>query len=213
MYNVFRVECQRCRSSSSKGSCRMDRDSVSCSKRCNRRWIVRLKNVCRKNKSRATCGCCCRASSTCMSRGFCIGYCCDKKDSLAGSQAKQFAAGLQRDAQNSRFRPCSSRFEGSVHAPGVHEMVQSTRLECTWMNFTLELLFAAKEYSSAIDMWSVGVIFAEMLLHRPLFPGMNDIDQIMVVISILGSPEKAWPVHIKLGVADGKASDASARLL
>lgn len=32
------------------------------------------------------------------------------------------------------------------------------------------LLFS-QEYSSSIDMWSVGCIFAELLARTPLFPG------------------------------------------
>ena len=34
-----------------------------------------------------------------------------------------------------------------------------------------ELLLGCKQYSTPIDMWSVGVIFAELLLMKPLWPG------------------------------------------
>lgn len=37
-------------------------------------------------------------------------------------------------------------------------------------------------------MWSVGCIFAEMLLGRPIFPGKNHIDQFCVITETLGSP-------------------------
>ncbi|KAK1898243.1 Cyclin-dependent kinase 11B [Dissostichus eleginoides] len=41
-----------------------------------------------------------------------------------------------------------------------------------------ELLLGAKEYSTAVDMWSVGCIFGELLTQKPLFPGKSEIDQI-----------------------------------
>jgi cyclin-dependent kinase 7 len=42
-----------------------------------------------------------------------------------------------------------------------------------------ELLLGASEYSSAADMWSVGCIFAELLLRRPFLQGKNsDISQL-----------------------------------
>jgi serine/threonine protein kinase len=34
-----------------------------------------------------------------------------------------------------------------------------------------EVLLGAKHYSTPVDLWSIGCIFAEMLNHRPLFPG------------------------------------------
>ncbi|OQR95247.1 cell cycle-related kinase [Achlya hypogyna] len=51
-----------------------------------------------------------------------------------------------------------------------------------------ELLFGSRSYDPAVDLWSVGVIFAELLQHAPLFPGLNDIDQLFRVLQVLGSP-------------------------
>ncbi|KAG2459669.1 CD11B kinase, partial [Polypterus senegalus] len=57
-----------------------------------------------------------------------------------------------------------------------------------------ELLLGAKEYSTAIDMWSVGCIFGELITQKPLFPGKSEIDQINKIFKDLGSPsEKIWP--------------------
>ncbi|KAG8740826.1 Cyclin-dependent kinase catalytic subunit [Ceratobasidium sp. 414] len=42
-----------------------------------------------------------------------------------------------------------------------------------------EVLLGSRHYSTAIDMWSVGCIVAEMVMHgQPLFPGDSEIDQI-----------------------------------
>ncbi|XP_077073782.1 cyclin-dependent kinase 11B isoform X1 [Siphateles boraxobius] len=62
-----------------------------------------------------------------------------------------------------------------------------------------DLLLGAKEYSTAVDMWSVGCIFGELLTQKPLFPGKSEIDQINKIFKDLGSPsEKIWPGYSEL---------------
>ncbi|KAM4703999.1 cyclin-dependent kinase 11B isoform 3-T3 [Rhinophrynus dorsalis] len=62
-----------------------------------------------------------------------------------------------------------------------------------------ELLLGAKEYSTAIDLWSVGCIFGELLTQKPLFPGKSEIDQINKIFKDLGTPsEKIWPGYNEL---------------
>jgi cyclin-dependent kinase len=49
-----------------------------------------------------------------------------------------------------------------------------------------EVLLGSRHYSTAIDMWSVGCIFAEMALKgNPLFPGDSEIDQIFKIFRAL----------------------------
>ncbi|XP_050222887.1 cyclin-dependent kinase G-2 [Mercurialis annua] len=62
-----------------------------------------------------------------------------------------------------------------------------------------ELLLGSKQYSTAIDMWSVGCIMAEMLSKEPLFKGNNEINQLSKIFGILGTPnEGIWPGFSKL---------------
>ena len=57
-----------------------------------------------------------------------------------------------------------------------------------------ELLFGAKFYGPAVDMWSVGCIFAELLKRVPYFPGQSDIEQLSRIFTALGTPtESTWP--------------------
>lgn len=57
-----------------------------------------------------------------------------------------------------------------------------------------ELLLGTKEYTTAIDLWSVGCVFAEIMTKRPLFPGKSDIDELNKIFKELGTPsEKIWP--------------------
>ena len=52
----------------------------------------------------------------------------------------------------------------------------------------------AKEYSTAIDVWSLGCIMAELLTKETLFPGKSEFDQIGRIFKLLGSPTpENWP--------------------
>jgi cyclin-dependent kinase len=44
-----------------------------------------------------------------------------------------------------------------------------------------EILLGGRQYSTTVDMWSVGAIFAEMCTRKPLFPGDSEIDQIFKI--------------------------------
>lgn len=45
------------------------------------------------------------------------------------------------------------------------------------------MLLGATEYDTAIDMWSIGCIFGELVNKEPLLPGRGEIDQITKVSS------------------------------
>lgn len=62
-----------------------------------------------------------------------------------------------------------------------------------------ELLLGIKEYSTFIDVWSIGCIFGEFLLMNPLFAGKSDIEQLNKIFKLLGTPnEKIWPGYNSL---------------
>ncbi|GLJ54572.1 hypothetical protein SUGI_1172150 [Cryptomeria japonica] len=70
-----------------------------------------------------------------------------------------------------------------------------------------ELLLGARHYTSAVDMWAVGCIFAELLTLKPLFQGVEvkvapnpfQLDQLDKIFKVLGhpTPEK-WPTLVNL---------------
>lgn len=63
-----------------------------------------------------------------------------------------------------------------------------------------ELLLGASEYSTPVDMWSVGCIFYEIVSKRPLFDGDSDSDQIRKIFRKMGTPnEDVWPGVTQLG--------------
>jgi len=56
-----------------------------------------------------------------------------------------------------------------------------------------DVLMGSSKYSSSIDIWSAGCIFAEMASGKPLFPGKNNNDQLLQIFKVLGTPtEKEW---------------------
>ncbi|KAK1929757.1 Mitogen-activated protein kinase 4 [Phytophthora citrophthora] len=53
-----------------------------------------------------------------------------------------------------------------------------------------EIMLNCLQYSTAIDVWAVGCIFAEMLLREPLFPGNDYLHQLKLIIKFLGTPKQ-----------------------
>jgi len=51
-----------------------------------------------------------------------------------------------------------------------------------------EVILNASHYTNALDVWSIGCIFAELLGRAPLFPGDDYLDQIKRTIAVLGTP-------------------------
>jgi|TARA_B100001142_G_scaffold216649_1_gene214806 serine/threonine protein kinase len=47
-----------------------------------------------------------------------------------------------------------------------------------------ELIFGATDYTTAIDIWSLGCVMAELLLGTPLFPGESGVDQLVEIIKV-----------------------------
>lgn len=54
---------------------------------------------------------------------------------------------------------------------------------------TMQILMVfCLQYTPAIDIWSIGCIFAEVLTGKPLFPGKNVVHQLDLMTDLLGTP-------------------------
>lgn len=51
-----------------------------------------------------------------------------------------------------------------------------------------ECILGATNYTTAVDLWSAGCVFAEMILGQPLFTGKDGVDQLVEIIKVLGTP-------------------------
>lgn len=57
-----------------------------------------------------------------------------------------------------------------------------------------EILLGTKLYATGVDIWSLGCIFAEMVLRKTLFAGDSEIDQLYKIFQMMGTPnETTWP--------------------
>ena len=68
-------------------------------------------------------------------------------------------------------------------------------LEVVTLNYRApELLLGAQEYGTSIDIWSIGCIFAELILGQVFFKGDSNLDMIFRICRSLGVPnENNWP--------------------
>ncbi|RLM54399.1 ABA stimulation MAP kinase [Panicum miliaceum] len=54
-----------------------------------------------------------------------------------------------------------------------------------------ELLLNSSEYTAAIDVWSVGCIFMELMDRKPLFPGRDHVHQLRLLMELIGTPNES----------------------
>ncbi|XP_043701390.1 mitogen-activated protein kinase 3-like [Telopea speciosissima] len=54
-----------------------------------------------------------------------------------------------------------------------------------------ELLLNSSDYTAAIDVWSVGCIFMELMNRKPLFPGRDHVHQMRLLTELLGTPNES----------------------
>ncbi|KAK9768099.1 cyclin-dependent kinase 5 [Basidiobolus ranarum] len=82
---------------------------------------------------------------------------------------------------------------GLARAFGIPVRSYSNEVVTLWYRAP-DVLMGSRQYSTSIDVWSVGCIFAEMASGRPLFPGTSINDQLMRIFKVQGTPtEEMWP--------------------
>lgn len=53
-----------------------------------------------------------------------------------------------------------------------------------------ELIFGSTDYTTQVDMWSVGCVIVEMINGEPPFVGGSQLDQLIEIMRVLGTPNK-----------------------
>ncbi|CAD5219974.1 unnamed protein product [Bursaphelenchus okinawaensis] len=82
---------------------------------------------------------------------------------------------------------------GLARAIGIPVRAYTHEIVTLWYR-SPEVLLGSPRYSTGVDIWSVGCIFAEMVRRRVLFPGDSEIDQLFRIFKTLGTPnEENWP--------------------
>ncbi|GAB6028394.1 Cell division protein kinase 1 [Chamberlinius hualienensis] len=81
---------------------------------------------------------------------------------------------------------------GLARAFGIPVRVYTHEIVTLWYRAP-EVLLGAQRYSTPVDVWSIGCIFAEMITKQPLFHGDSEIDQLFRIFRTMGTPtEETW---------------------
>lgn len=82
---------------------------------------------------------------------------------------------------------------GLARAFGIPVRVYTHEVVTLWYRAP-EVLLGSVRYSTPVDMWSIGTIFAEIATKKPLFHGDSEIDQLFRIFRALGTPNnEVWP--------------------
>ncbi|SCW03761.1 LAFE_0G17634g1_1 [Lachancea fermentati] len=93
-------------------------------------------------------------------------------------------------ARNYYGAPPNLKYPGGAGVDAKYTSVVVTR----WYRAP-ELVLGDKHYTTAVDMWGVGCVFAEFFEKKPILQGKTDIDQGHVIFKLMGTPsEEAWPL-------------------
>ncbi|TMC14341.1 MAG: hypothetical protein E6J34_23770 [Chloroflexi bacterium] len=79
----------------------------------------------------------------------------------------------------------SSRYDTDNNTLG-----EDSTLQTQW--YRAPEIILGMPYDMAIDMWSAGCILAELYIHRHLFPGQDESDQLARIMEVVGLPEKSF---------------------
>ena len=65
---------------------------------------------------------------------------------------------------------------------------------CTRWYRAPECTLKSNNYNEKIDIWAIGCVMAELYTLKPLFPGIDEFDQLNKILKIVGTPEyNEWP--------------------
>ncbi|CAL5444935.1 unnamed protein product [Camellia sinensis] len=71
--------------------------------------------------------------------------------------------------------------------PSGHRQPLTSRVVTLWYR-PPELLLGSTDYGAYVDLWSVGCVFAELLLGRPILQGRTEVEQLHKIFKLCGSP-------------------------
>ncbi|XP_074710147.1 cyclin-dependent kinase 2 isoform X4 [Strix uralensis] len=168
------------------------------------REISLLKELNHPNIVKATCSSCCRAWPSATRTACCTATSSPRTCSSTPTAPSNWPISAWPAPSGCPCAPTPTRWVLGGSGRGKVSVWGHTRPGCPslsprWQVVTLwyrapEILLGCKYYSTAVDIWSLGCIFAEMITRRALFPGDSEIDQLFRIFRTLGTPdEAAWP--------------------
>jgi serine/threonine protein kinase len=138
------------------------------------------------------------------------------EESRAAELARQLFAGIAHMHQHGFFhrdlKPENVLLESTKETIRVADLGQARSLRARppftdyvgtrWYRAP-ECLLRDRGYSSPVDVWASGLIFAELMRGSPLFCGTSTVDQLFKIFSVLGQGQALadWPEFAKLANA------------
>ncbi|TXG51697.1 hypothetical protein EZV62_024221 [Acer yangbiense] len=68
-----------------------------------------------------------------------------------------------------------------------HKQPLTSRVVTLWYR-PPELLLGSTDYAASVDLWSVGCVFAELLMGKPILQGRTEVEQLHKIFKLCGSP-------------------------
>ncbi|KAF7806223.1 Protein IMPAIRED IN BABA-INDUCED STERILITY 1 [Senna tora] len=78
-----------------------------------------------------------------------------------------------------------------------HKQPLTSRVVTLWYR-PPELLLGSTDYGPSVDLWSVGCVFAELLVRRPILQGRTEVEQLHKIFKLCGSPPDEYWKKTKL---------------
>ncbi|CAE7478437.1 Mak [Symbiodinium pilosum] len=136
------------------------------------------------------------------------------EESFAAGLARQLFAGLAHIHQHNFFhrdiKPENVLYETKREVVRIADFGESRSLRARppftdyvgtrWYRAP-ECLLRDRGYSSPVDVFSSGLVFAELLRGSPVFMGSSSMDQLYKIFSVLGQPVSDWPEFSRLAEA------------
>ncbi|OCF39165.1 CMGC/MAPK protein kinase [Kwoniella heveanensis CBS 569] len=72
---------------------------------------------------------------------------------------------------------------------GQNDELKLTEYVATRWYRAPEVMLSNRRYTTAIDVWSIGCILAELLGGKPIFKGKDYVDQVNLILGVLGTPD------------------------
>ncbi|CAL5367745.1 unnamed protein product [Camellia sinensis] len=81
-----------------------------------------------------------------------------------------------------------------------HRQDLTSRVVTLWYR-PPELLLGSTNYGASVDMWSVGCVFAELFIGKPILKGRTEVEQLHKIFRLCGSPPDEYWKRSKLPLA------------
>lgn len=81
-----------------------------------------------------------------------------------------------------------------------HRQTLTSRVVTLWYR-PPELLLGSTNYGASVDLWSVGCVFAELFIGKPILKGRTEVEQLHKIFKLCGSPSDEYWRKSKLPLA------------